>query len=524
MKDEELEKLSLDSFDEDEFMLNTKDEYIKEEDILDDTFIIDTPIEKDLSEDIEIMEEVPKVVEKKEIKEEKKKKSKERKSRVDRKKSKGFKMPKDTKGKVIYILEAIFCLCSFAFIIGCFIHYGSRLIKYYRIYNPKTETGEVIELIGASLTKDIEYKTEGEGVYRINGASVYKGVNVNNYIYFANQLWRIISINPDGSLDIITDNYINALSYSDSAVPFKESDINKYLNDKFLSAIDKSYLSPTSFCIDEVDDVTKVTCNNLSSEDYVRLIGITEFINSKIGNETYLSSEEGYWMYNSSTKGAWHTNGTNVSLDKATEPYLVRPVVKIKNSLQLLGGKGTLEDPYRIQKENKNLEVGKYIKLGEDTWVIYEINDESMNLALNGTLKSVYKFSNKSSKFDTTSTGSLGLYLNTTYLQNLSYKDIINENTWYIGSYNSKYENVTKTTVKAKVGINNVADLKIGSNDDMFYLSTPVDDNNVYFYNEGLIKSKVTLSRNIKPTININKLSIESGKGTLEDPYILEVK
>lgn len=532
MKDEDLEKLSLDSFDEDEFMLNDRKaepDYLLEEDN-----IIDTPSEKDFLEEVEIMEEIiPKepIIEEVNIEKNKNKKEqkekKTRKSRVERikkekKKAKGFKFPKDRKGRIIYVIQAIFCLCSIAFIIGCCIHYGSRLIKYYRIYNPKTEGGEAIQLIGTSLTVNAEYKTEGDGLYRIGGASVYKGENVNNYLYFANQMWRVISINGDGSLEVTTDQYINALNFNDKIATFDKSDIKKYLNDKFLSILNKDLLTPASYCLDEAEDIASITCNNIASEDYVRLLGIPEFLNSKIDENTYLYNESGYWLYNSSSTGAWHTSGSNVSLTVPTNNYLIKPVVRIKNSLQLLGGTGTKEDPYLIEKDDKNLEVGKYVKLGEDTWIIYETNDETINLALSGTLKTVYRFSNTSSKYDITSAGSLGLYLNTVYLQSLSYKDMINEGTWYIGSYDSKYENVYKENIKAKVGIFNVADLKIGNSLSMYYLLTPVDKNLTYFYSNGLVKSKITLARNIKPTININKKTIGSGEGTLADPYILE--
>ena len=53
------------------------------------------------------------------------------------------------------IFQTIFCLLSLAFIIGCFIFYGGRLIKYYKIYNPKTDSGESVQLI----SKIIAYKS-----------------------------------------------------------------------------------------------------------------------------------------------------------------------------------------------------------------------------------------------------------------------------------------------------------------------------------------------------------------------------
>ena len=533
MKDEELETLSFDSFDEDEFMLNNKEVKEEKEELkITEDDIIDTILEKDYSDKIEIMEDVTPVIEeekekleKKATKEKKtKKEKKEKKVKREKKKGQGFKFPVDKKGRVIYICQAIFCLLSALFIIACCVFYGSRLLKYYRIYNPKTEDGQKIELIGTSIATKATYVTEGEGVYQLGGSSIYKGENVDNYILFANHMWRIISINTDGSLEITTDDYINALSFGDKVSNFKDSDLNAYLNDFFLKTLNKDYLSATSYCLDEVEDIVEITCNNIVTEDYVRLLGVSEVLNSKVDGKTYLNNDEDFWIYNTSTTGAWHTSGSGFALADTKDGYLVKPVVRIKNSAQLLGGSGTKEDPYYFEEIKKDTyKIGDYVKLGEDTWVVYEVKEKTVNLALDNNLSYTYRFSLNSNKYDTTSNSSLALYLNDTYLNSLTYKDVINDNEWFIGAYNGDYQNVYKEKTTAKVGLYNVLDLKVGNTLETYYLLTPSADNYVYLYNSGLIESKVTLVRNIKPTININKLTIKSGTGTLEDPYMLEV-
>ena len=65
--------------------------------------------------------------------------------------------------------------------------------------------------------------------------------------------------------------------------------------------------------------------------------------------------------------------------------------------------------------------------------------------------------------------------------------------------------------------------MKFGNLDDMYYLMTPAKKGYAYYYDSVLFESKVALVRNIKPTININKSKIINGKGTLEEPYELEV-
>ncbi|HPF83484.1 MAG TPA: hypothetical protein PLV83_04915, partial [Bacilli bacterium] len=390
MKDEEIETLSLDDeFDENVFMLNDnssnkeverkkiiKEDYIDDKTVpLEDLVVPEMPKsreQRNASLNNEEIKEVKPIIKKEKIKKDKPKKEKVKK---EGKKSNGFKIPSTKKGKRIYLIQAIFCSVSILFVLGCSIFYGGRLIKYYKIYNPKTEGGETIALIGSSITEKASYTTSGEGLYKLGGASVYKGSNVNNYIRFSNQLWRIISVNADGSLEIALNDSINALSFNAKYGSFKDSNINKYINDKFLKALNKDYLTTTSICLDNIEDIANITCNNTDSENYVRLIGVSELLNSKVDGKTFLASTDGYWLYNTSKTGAWHVSGSSLADSSVADGYLVKPVVRIKNSAQLLGGTGTEADPYYIEKDNTDLQIGNYVKLGNDTWVIYDTNE-----------------------------------------------------------------------------------------------------------------------------------------------------
>ena len=137
------------------------------------------------------------------------------------------------------LIQNVFCIVSFLFIVGCCVFYGNRLIKYYKIYNPKTSSGEAIELISNAILKNTEIVFEGSGLYRTNGLYVYKGDATNNYIKYANMMWRILRTNVDGSLEIILDDSINALAWDVKTKNYVDSDIHKYLNDVILSKLFK---------------------------------------------------------------------------------------------------------------------------------------------------------------------------------------------------------------------------------------------------------------------------------------------
>jgi|GEM_PF-1045910 len=539
-ENEDIEILSFDDF-EDEFMLNdgipTPD--VSEEPILISDDVLDTKEEKDIVDEVELDELIKEVAKEEPISKKKKfkiikKAKKEKKAKkqqdsdenddsIETRTGKRRKEKKPVNKKVFWV-QVVFCTLSIIFILGCCVYYGSRMIKFYKIYNPKTENGEQVELLGNSITSDAALSTEGDGLYRVSGSYIYKGVDVDNYVEFGNTLWRIIKINSDGSVEMATDSYINALDWNTTITDYANSDIRAYLNDVYLNTLNKDMLTNVTYCKDLVKDLSKVTCDSSNSEDYVRLLGITEFLNSTVDSNSFLADSNNYiWLYNSNEESVWHTNGTSLGASDADSGYLVKAVVHIKNSTQLLGGSGTKEDPYAIEKESNKVEVGNYVKLGEDNWVVYEVNKDNIKLALNGVLSTTYRYSTSDNAFNVESSNSLADYLNTTYFDSLSYKDILLDTKWYNGSYKS-YKDVTKSTVTSKVGLLNVSDVKTNNIDtaDNYFIITPGDTYYEYMVGSTLRQSKITISRSIKPAISISLTKIESGKGTTTDPYILE--
>ena len=92
------------------------------------------------------------------------------------------------------LLENIFQIISIAFIIGCFIFYGCRLVKYYKVFNPK-KTEKNSGLLSIAIPKNSSIVTSGDGLYHIGGSYIYKGKVKNNYILFNGLMYRILKIN-----------------------------------------------------------------------------------------------------------------------------------------------------------------------------------------------------------------------------------------------------------------------------------------------------------------------------------------
>ena len=455
-----------------------------------------------------------------ETKTQKKEKQKVQKTQKVQKVKKDKKEKRKEEKAKFSILEIAFCSFSFLFIVGCIAVYGARFMKYYKVYNPKSENGKSLTLLTTAIGKDSALVYEGSGLYMSGGEYVYKGADVNNYVYFSNMKWRIIKTNTDGSIDIVLDDYINTLKWANRNKAYIESDVHKYLNEYFLKYLDKDYLAPTTICKDEVNDLKEFSCNSKNEDSYVRLLSVNEFLNSKT-DTTYISNEKDtLWLNTVSKDKTWQINGLNLSLAEPTRALGVKPVVKLKTGVALLEGDGSKDNPFIITKKSDDLFVGSYVLLDNERFVVYDIDGDKVSLAMDRVIAKKFRFDAKSVVFNPSLNTSLAFILNTTYYNNLPYKDLLIDKEWEIGAYNNSYEDVSSTKVTAKVGLYNVKDLKF-SNDLQDYFLINSMGNKIGLYGNETIGSNPVVSQGVRPAVCIKKAKVTSGDGTRENPYKL---
>ncbi len=420
--------------------------------------------------------------------------------------------PKKTKKKlkksVVRKMQIIFCSFSAIFILGCCVFYGLRFIKYYRIYNPKIDSNTSGVFLANYITNKTEYATDDEdGLFSSSGNYIYKGNVTNNYLKYNNMLWRIVRINADKSIDIVLDDYISLLPWSKEIKSFKDSDIFKYLNNDFLNNLDKSLLTTTSFCTNEITELTKITCEKQDNDNYVKLLDVMNFLNSVNKGKSYLVKEEELvWLSDFGNEKVWHTNGTNVSESDANIFYEIRPVVRLKETNLYKDGDGTIANPYQVGSVDK-LSVGSEVVLDNDKWIVYDIED-NIKLMRKDLIEKQIDFDKEKLTYDGSS---LMTYLNETYLNSLSYKDLLVENTWYIGAYKDSISDVKNTTVKAKVGIPNILDIKFDSNIKAYFTSTSMEER-ILVYENPLRPSRITTYRSVRPCISLSKDTVNKLK------------
>ena len=397
-------------------------------------------------------------------------------------------------------LQLVFCIVSAIFLLSCVGIYGYRFIKYYGLYHPKAENGKSIVLLANDIIGNTEYATGDEdGLFNQGGNYYYKGDVKNNYIKYNNMLWRIVRINENRSIDIILDDYISVLPWDSKVKPFAESDIYDYLNKDFLNTLDKSKLTAISFCDDKTDN-TKGECKNTNSNSYVKLLDVANFLNSINKEKSYLvSNDEIFWLSNYGDEKVFNTTGAVVGQSDANNFYEIRPMIRLNNTTASSKGDGTINNPYVVDKEDK-LTVGSKVVLGNDNWIVYD-NSDTVKLMSEKVLEKQLDFDKEKLTYKDSS---LMEYLNGTYLDSLSYKNMIVDNTWYIGKYKDSIKDIKNDTVKAKVGIPNILDIKFNSEVKGYFTST-INEDHIYVYENPLRSSRITTYRSIRPCITISK-------------------
>lgn len=432
--------------------------------------------------------------------------------------------------------KKIYCCISILFLGSCILFYGFRFAKLYiaHLKEKNIEKNSVVKVLKEN-NENNDYFVE------INDQFYFVGNADNNYLRYSNILWRIIKINPDNSLTAIADNSLTSLAYGEN-VEYLDSNINKWLNksEKEYSGILETqlnlpgeFLQKTNTCLDKVDTVSNNLCKDSNGSNYFSLLSTIDFAN--IGKVSYLINNENFYLNNTNTKKeVWYiTDDGKLTISKGNDIIGVRPVITIKANIDYVGGDGSKNNPYTIEKD-KSL-FGSYVKLGDDIWRVYGIKDDKVKLMLNDYLKVdgnniTHSYSNNNYYHDDTVYGSLANYLNTTYYNSLPYKDLIKEeyfsNGYYNGTNGFDYESSLKPEVNTKVATLSVGDIFLNPTLENYFTMTSTKENGTIMHttqaNKMLYGKSVQTKLNIVPTIILDKNLLKKGNGTIESPLETE--
>lgn len=396
----------------------------------------------------------------------------------------------------------------------------------------KTRTVKVV----ANLNNIIEKDTNKQGIY--------KGSVINNYIEFSGMLYRIIGVDSDNNVKIVADKDVSYVNYKS---------LDKWLDYYYdhLSTKSKEYIVKSKYCNELITDDKLDTkkCNSYTDSKNLYILSVQDYNNSKDeNNNTYLypsiisltankkSSKEIYTTRDYFTG----SDSTYMSFD-INYNFGVRPVLTLKKNIYLKSGDGTPSSPYVFEKyETANAGdklntrySGEYISYSGYTWrIIEKDDDDTTKVILSSSLPvtTSYETTDKSKIYNPTQKGNVGYFINNKITEYVKTNYFIKKKIT-VPIYNNlssyKGEKSTKT-YKVKLSAPNMYDLYTASDYSSSYwlinsskkekVKNIVSDNGTIYYEP----KEDDFEAGIKLVGYIDKnCTIESGSGTLEDPYVI---
>src|SRR5574344_1403498 len=421
-------------------------------------------------------------------------------------------------------------------------------------------------------------KTNTSGTnYNYMGGCYLAGAHTDNYVWYSGFVWRIMGINSDKSVRMITEENETAIPYNAAnTTTFKGSHAEDWLNNYFYSHLkNTSIIANGNWCERGTNYVTSntsnsTTCIGTTINDKIGLISIDEY-NLTSAKSSYLFNEQYYWTLTpKNSSNAWVVDSYGSARDFNVSAALgLRPVINVNSASSITNGNGTLSDSY-ILGETKGTNItgnlkdiatsGEYVTLANKTYRVVRIDSNgNTKLILDGyyeeTAETNYKMIYEStSTFNTTTTTGVGYKLNNDVLNWLiPSSDTTNRNklvtyNWYQNNFNdgnsytvSLNETNPTRTISATVGLIRVGEMLSDqsltilnknntvtnsySNTATYWTMTPYTSSsrawNVSSYGNALNDFDSGSSTfGLRPVLVVNSsVTITSGNGTPQSPY-----
>ena len=408
--------------------------------------------------------------------------------------------------------------------------------------------------VGKTSRTVIVAETLSDNIKRNKGTNyTYTGDISDNYVLFSGMMFRIVGIDNEGNIKLITDNTISNVSYG--VEDYKDSNVYKWLNEYFYNHLNeksKKYMKEVTWCYDEQENPGIIdTCNN-SVNAKVGLLSVSEYERAKRDGISYLVQPTKSVLLNKKTENTvwindvYYPNKYNTM--KSSDLTGIRPVIVLDKSIFLTGGNGTLEDPFKLQdytygKENEKLNtrlIGEYVHYSGYNFRISDI-DKDGNIKLTGadllTRESIsgfvtvsYKEGN-TLKADPNEKDNLYYKLNDEVLNYLK-EDFIVSHEFEIPTFQNgtKYNEFKKTTITSKISLPASYEMfssvnSYSNNNIVYWLSDYTENGMATIINtaNGLgfsISYKTFPDNGVKPVIYLTKdAKIASGNGSVSNPY-----
>ena len=388
----------------------------------------------------------------------------------------------------------------------------------------KVRVVHVIETLNHVVEKDTKKK------------NVYQGDQNNNYVKLDGILFKIVGINEDKTVKLVTNDNIASINYEGI-----DSWLNEYFYEK-LSNSAKKLMVKSKFCEEEVKNPESYTkCSQYGKKKNVGLLSVLDINRSKDSEENYnVNSAHNTLLQNKQGSKQLAFSSGEYKGYHVSENIGVRPVVNIKEETDVVFGDGTFENPY-ILKGNKSVlkagskisdaRVGEYLTYSGYTFrVIGKESDGTTKVIMDGNLKdSIYPFHDnlEPASYDISNHENIAYKISNELSKNISSKyfakKTINRN---IYQKNVSYqEKPTNDKIDVKLSLPSIYDLFSATNPSDFWFinySKKNHENYQYLQVLGVVhKSKDTVSEAGVRLVGYLDASVKvkKGNGTLDHHY-----
>lgn len=427
--------------------------------------------------------------------------------------------------------QKIFSAISAGFITACCIFYGTRFIKLY------LENKEELKINEDALVNTILEENEKKDTFKkINGNYYFNGDVDNNYVIYSNILWRIVKVNSDNTMKLISNDILTYLAYDQKVTNFKDSYISKWLNNNdeenggiLIKELDKDKLTIDKVCTDKIEKANNQECKNYEKDLKLSLLSVADYMNAG-GSKSYLNISKNYYLSSINEDEVWYVSQTGkAQTNDGKTIYGIRPTITLGSAAKQNKGKGTEDDPYVIET---GIKFASYVKLDNDIYRVYETDETKLKLSLTTILKDKNEelehiYSNKTYYYNDTDYDSLAYYLNNTYLNTLTYKKDIENTKWANGVLNKNlnYTSCLNTKIDTKIATLSIGNILLNNLDNYFLMNGDESSTRlVYKVNDDGTIETIDISDPAYtiPTIAISEEKLTKGKGTIDEPYELE--
>lgn len=189
------------------------------------------------------------------------------------------------------------------------------------------------------------------GLVSVDNSYYYKGLDVDNYILFNDEYWRILSF-ENNKIKIIKEEPIHRLNSYDLA---------EYLNMEYYPKIeDKNLIDSYDYDFSEINITNKIEKKeNRKIKSFVGILSLYDYLNTlndecTIRDGSLLCSEsfasKHMWLYNKKDIYSYYTyTDGNVYYESYYEKKDIYPVITLKEDVEIMSGNGSKDNPYLIK-------------------------------------------------------------------------------------------------------------------------------------------------------------------------------